>query len=95
MKQKSKKSEGLYKGPLSAIILIEVIPHEHHNVMKAVKGDLERISGVKEVWGVFGTWDLSAIVEASSFEELKTKVIDEVRAVPGVGKTETLPRFPL
>ena len=95
MKQKSKRSEGLYKGTLSAVILIEVVPHEHLNVMKSVKGDLEGISGVKEVWGVFGTWDLFAIVEASSFEELKTKVIDEVRAVPGVGKTETLPRFPV
>ncbi|MFW9800822.1 MAG: Lrp/AsnC family transcriptional regulator [Candidatus Thorarchaeota archaeon] len=95
MKQKSKRSKGLHKGPLSAIILIEVIPHEHLNVLKAVKKELEGISGVKEVWGVFGTWDLSATVEASSFEELKDKVIDEVRAVPGVGKTETLPRFPL
>ena len=95
MKQKSKKSEGVHKGPLSAIILIEVMPHEHLNVLKSVKKDLEGISGVKEVWGIFGTWDLSAIIEASSFEELKTKVIDEVRAVPGVGKTETLPRFPL
>ncbi len=95
MKQKSKRSEGLDNGLISAVILIEVIPHEHLNVMKSVKSDLEDISGVKEVWGVFGTWDLFAIVEASSFEELKTKVIEEVRAVQGVGKTETLPRFPV
>ena len=95
MNQNSKGSEGLRKDSVSAIVLIEVLPHEHHNVMKSAKKDLENISGVKEVWGVFGTWDLAAIVEASSFEELKGKVIDEIRAVPGVGKTETLPRFAL
>ena len=95
MKQKSKRGEGLDRNPVSAIVLIEVIPHEHLNVMKSAKKYLEDISGVKEVWGVFGTWDLSATVEASSFEELKDKVIDEIRAVPGIGKTVTLPRVPL
>jgi DNA-binding Lrp family transcriptional regulator len=82
-------------GPASAIILIEVLPKEHLNVLQIVKRDLEKIDGVKDVCGIFGTWDLSAIIEEASFEALKTKVIDEVRAVPGVGKTETLLRFPL
>ena len=95
MTQKTKKLGGQHKGPTSAIILIEVIPHEHLNVLKSVKTDLEKIQGIKDVCGIFGTWDLSAILEGTSFEELKTKVIDEIRAVDGVGRTETLLRFPL
>lgn len=95
MTQKSKKKKGTHTDPTSAIILIEVLPKEHLNVLQTVKNDLEQIPGVKDVCGIFGTWDLSAILEESSFEDLKTKVIDEIRAVPGVGKTETLLRFPL
>ena len=95
MTPKAKKQEGQHKGPTSAIILIEVIPHEHLNVLKSVKTDLEKIQGIKDICGIFGTWDLSAILEGTSFEELKTKVIDEIRAVDGVGRTETLLRFPL
>ncbi len=95
MKHKEKKPEGQHKGPISALILIEVVPHEHLNVLKTVKNDLEAIRGVKDVCAIFGTWDLSAIVEGPSFEDLKIKVIDEIRAIPGVGKTETLLRFPI
>ena len=84
-----------YTSPSSAIILIEVLPKEHFNVLQIVKRDLEKIEGVKDVCGIFGKWDLSVILEETSFEALKTKVIDEIRAVPGVGKTETLLRFPL
>ena len=81
--------------PTSAIILIEVLPKEHFNVLQVVKRDLEKIDGLKDICGIFGAWDLSAIIEEESFEALKTKVVDEIRAVPGVGKTETLLRFPL
>ncbi|MFX1491363.1 MAG: Lrp/AsnC ligand binding domain-containing protein [Promethearchaeota archaeon] len=95
MMQKSKKKKGLHTSPTSAIILIEVLPKEHLHVLQTVKNDLEKISGVKDVCGIFGTWDLFAILEESSFEDLKSKVIDEIRAVPGVGKTETLVRFPI
>ena len=95
MTPKMKTQEGQHKGPTSAIILIEVVPHEHLNVLQSVKTDLEKIPGMKDVCGIFGTWDLSAILEGTSFEELKTKVIDEIRSVDGVGRTETLLRFPL
>ena len=95
MTPKAKQKKGQHKVPSSAIILIEVLPIEHLNVLQSVKSDLERIPGVKDVFGIFGTWDLSAILEETSFEDLKTKVIDEIRAVPGIGKTETLLRFPL
>jgi DNA-binding Lrp family transcriptional regulator len=95
MTPKAKQPKGQHTGPTSAIILIEVIPHEHLNVLQSVKTDLEKIRGVKDVCGIFGTWDLSAILKGTSFEELKTKVIDEIRAIEGVGRTETLLRFPL
>ena len=95
MSKKTKTPKGQHTGPTSAIILIEVLPHEHLNVLQSVKSDLEKIPGVKDVCGIFGTWDLSAILEGDSFEELKTKVIDEIRSVDGVGRTETLLRFPL
>jgi DNA-binding Lrp family transcriptional regulator len=95
MTKEAIKPKGKFTGPASAIILIEVLPKEHLNVLKVVKADLEKIKGIKDIYGIFGTWDLSAILEEASFEDLKTKVIDEIRAVPGVGKTQTLLRFPL
>ncbi len=95
MTLKTKQAKKSPSSPASAIILIEVLPKKHFNVLHVVKQDLEKIEGVKDVCGVFGTWDLSAIIEEETFESLKNKVIDEVRAVPGVGKTETLLRFPL
>lgn len=95
MTKEAKKPKGKFTGPASAIILIEVLPKEHLNVLQVVKSDLEKIKGIKDIHGIFGTWDLSAILEEASFEDLKTKVIDEIRAVPGVGKTQTLLRFPL
>lgn len=95
MTPKAKQPKGQHTRPTSAIILIEVLPKEHLNILKSVKADLEKIPGIKDVCGIFGTWDLSAILEEASFEDLKTKVIDEIRAVPGIGRTETLLRFPL
>ncbi|MFX1319887.1 MAG: Lrp/AsnC ligand binding domain-containing protein [Promethearchaeota archaeon] len=95
MTLKTKQAKPAPSSPATAIILIEVLPKEHLNVLHIVKQDLEKIEGVKDVCGIFGTWDLSAIIEEETYESLKNKVIDEVRAVPGVGKTETLLRFPL
>ena len=57
---------------------------------KQVAKQLKQIQGVKEVFGVLGRFDLVAIVEVGSLEELTSLVADKMRSVPGIQSSETL-----
>jgi len=57
---------------------------------KETKDQLKQIAGVDEVYGVFGRYDLVAMVEAETWEKLTILVTDKIRSVPGVQTSETL-----
>ena len=54
-----------------------------------VKAALKKIGGVKSADFVTGKNDLLALVEGSSFEEIVTKILGEIRKVKGINKTIT------
>ncbi|MDV2496548.1 MAG: Lrp/AsnC ligand binding domain-containing protein [bacterium] len=48
------------------------------------------IPGVEEVTPVFGQWDAIVVVEAESLHAMATLVVNQIRGVQGVNRTETL-----
>jgi DNA-binding Lrp family transcriptional regulator len=77
---------------VTAIVLLIMLggTGETLNWAKETKTRLKAIRGVKEVYGVFGRYDLVAIVEADTNERLTSLVADEMRSVPGIQNSETL-----
>jgi DNA-binding Lrp family transcriptional regulator len=75
---------------VTAFILIKVGTGEQLNFIKSVKEEISKIKGVKNVYGIFGRYDLLAQVEAASLEDLSRTVIDKMRAISGVLSTESL-----
>jgi len=56
---------------------------------KEVRDALRKIGGIKSADFVTGKNDLLALVEGSSFEEIVTKILGEIRKVKGINKTIT------
>jgi DNA-binding Lrp family transcriptional regulator len=56
---------------------------------KEVRDALRKIVGVKSADFVTGKNDLLALVEGSSYEEIVTKILGEIRKVKGINKTIT------
>jgi DNA-binding Lrp family transcriptional regulator len=56
---------------------------------KEVRDALRKIGGVKSADFVTGKNDLLALVEGSSYEEIVTKILGEIRKVKGINKTIT------
>jgi len=75
---------------VTAFVLVKVGTSEHLNFAKSAKEELGKISGVKNVYGVFGRYDLVVHVEAANLEELSRMIMDKMRAIPGVLATESL-----
>jgi len=75
---------------LEAFVLIRVGTGEELNFAKTVKEHISRVKGVKEVYGVFGRYDLIARVEAKTLEDLSNLVTDKIRGIKGVLSTESL-----
>lgn len=77
---------------IRAIVLVIVLggTGERLDWTKQVAKQLKQIQGVKEVFGVLGRFDLVAIVEVGSLEELTSLVADKMRSVPGIQSSETL-----
>jgi len=73
-----------------AFILVKVGTGEQLNFAKSAKEAMEKINGVKKVYGVFGRYDLIVHMEAQSLEELSRIIMDKMRAIPGVLSTESL-----
>jgi len=73
-----------------AFVLIRVGAGEHLSFMKSVKEEIAKIKGVKKVYEVFGRYDLVALLEAPTLEELSSTITDKIRAVEGVQSTESL-----
>jgi len=73
-----------------AFILVRVGTSEQLNTAKAAKEDMLKVKGVKNVYGVFGRYDLVVQVEAQSLDELSRIIMDNIRAMSGVLSTESL-----
>jgi DNA-binding Lrp family transcriptional regulator len=58
---------------------------------KGVEEEVRKIRGVREAHLLFGVYDISVKVECKNLEELTHIVIDEIRQIPGVRETKTLP----
>ena len=63
---------------------------EHLNWFKETKEKLLKFKGIVEVYGVFGRWDIVAVIDVGDIEELKQLVTDKIRSMPGVQSSETL-----
>jgi len=75
---------------VEAFVLIRVGTGEELNFARTVIEEISRIKGVKEVYGVFGRYDLIAKVETKTLEDLGNLVTDKIRGIKGVLTTETL-----
>jgi len=57
----------------------------------SVLSNLEKLSNIKEVSRVHGAYDVIAKVEASSAEQIKGVITDEIRTINDVRSTINLP----
>lgn len=57
---------------------------------KELAQDLRRLSEVKEVWEVYGEYDLVVRVEINSLQLLDSFVRDRIRRMPAVRLTTTM-----
>ena len=57
------------------------------------KEKIKEIAGVKEVYLIFGRYDLLVHLEAKSTDEIFRIVDDDIRNIPGIQATETFMAF--
>ncbi|MEM0152928.1 MAG: Lrp/AsnC ligand binding domain-containing protein [Ignisphaera sp.] len=69
-----------------AIVLINTDVGMEEEVAKA----LTQLPEVKEVHVVYGIYDVVVVVEANTFDELRSAVITKVRKFPHIKSTTTL-----
>lgn len=74
---------------ITAFVLLSVEADQ----VKGVAGALADLDGVAEVHSVAGRWDLVAVIRVGSNDDLADLVTEQVRAVPGIVKSETLIGF--
>src|SRR2546430_7913046 len=70
---------------LSAFILIDVAGDHTKSAYKTI----QRISGVKAVYTVSGSYDLIVQIETENLQTLSDLLVSKIRAVDGVTKTNT------
>jgi DNA-binding Lrp family transcriptional regulator len=75
---------------VEAFILIRLGTRETLNLAKAVREEISKTKGVKDVCGVFGRYDFVIRVETKTLQEMGNLVMDRIRGIEGVLNTETL-----
>jgi len=70
----------------SAIVLINTEIGAESEVVNA----LSKIDGVKEIYEVYGMYDIVVKIEAESHEALRELVINKIRKIPQVRGTTTM-----
>ena len=70
----------------AAIVLINTEIGTESEVMNA----LAKIEGVKEIYEVYGMYDIVVKVEAETHEALRELVINKIRRIPQVRGTTTM-----
>lgn len=74
---------------ITTIVLIKAQPRTIPATATALAG----IDGVMEVYSVSGEWDLVAIVRVAEFDQIARVVTEQMLAVPGIERTQTLTAF--
>jgi len=72
--------------PITAFTLIQVKPGFEHSLAER----LTKVPEIKEVYIVYGEWDLIVKIVAKSIKELKEIIVREIRSLPEVETTSTL-----
>ncbi len=67
------------------VTLVNVVPGFERSVFAA----LEAVSGLRELYHLFGEYDFLLILEVENLPAL-SKMVDEIRAVEGVTTTHTI-----
>lgn len=75
--------------PVRAFILIEMEPKGINGAIQALK----TIPQVKSATAVAGPYDIVAIVESKTYEDIPRLITKEIQEVEGVLKTTTLLAF--
>lgn len=83
--------EGKVGTGYSAVVLISFI--QGVASQREVARRIASIKGISELHLISGTWDMVARVHAPSTEEIGRLVIDQLRSIEGVGRTETCSIF--
>ena len=71
---------------IEAIILISSIAGKE----KFIVDELKRTNHVIEAYGIMGEYDVLAIIEGDSIQELDNFISDKIRKIPYVSVTSTL-----
>ena len=74
---------------ITTIVLIKAQPQRIPPTAVKIAG----IDGVVEVYSVSGEWDLVAIVKVPQYEDIARVVTEQMLAVPGIERTQTLTAF--
>lgn len=71
---------------VGGLVLVRLNAGGEKNSLKKIK----EIQGVSHVSAVYGRWDLVVDIEAEDLPSMTEVVVQKIRAIPGVGSTETL-----
>ena len=71
---------------MKTFVLAKLAPGKEQQAVRTIRA----LSGVKEVYMVFGGWDMILAAEADTVDKLSNLIVSRVRAVDGVTATETL-----
>lgn len=74
---------------VTALVLLNV----QRDRVNAVAEKIADMEGVSEVYSVAGRYDLAAVVRVKDNEKLADVVTQQIRAVEGIEKSETLIAF--
>ncbi len=71
--------------PLAVVLINTEIGAENE-----VMNTLAKIEGVREIYEVYGMYDIVVLVEAKTHEALRELVINKIRRIPQVRGTTTM-----
>jgi Lrp/AsnC family leucine-responsive transcriptional regulator len=78
--------------PVTAFVLVSFLPNNDVS-QRELAGKIASLEGVQEVHLISGEHDILIKVRGSSMEGIGSLVIDQLRMIPGVGKTLTIASF--
>jgi len=78
--------------PVTALVLVSFRSAEKLS-QRSLAEDISKIPGIHEVIVISGEWDMMLKVRAGSVEEIGTLVLDKLRTMKGIEKTQTCVAF--